>query len=375
MRLRNVLLVAASVILVGVVVAYVARERLVRWAMRPAGHFAAQTPPPAPNYDQPAAWAARPETTDPADLAPPGFRDEQASAAADVFFIHPTTYFRGRGWNAAYDEGGATRSILDIGVLRNQASAFNGCCRIFAPRYRQAALYSFFDDGEDGLQALELAYSDVRRAFDHFVQVESPSRPFILAAHSQGALHAIRLWQERIAGTPLERRLVVAYIVGYLVPSELQKDGMQVCESPTQTGCVVSWRTYEKGIANPRQAPRVWLHGAYVSTHAMQGVCISPLTWTAAAGAASLNLGSLAGTRKPVDALPALVPGVVGGGCEDGLLRVNEPADPAFRSNWMGKGNYHVLDYGLFYQNLRDNAVARVRAFLARQPARGYPQP
>jgi hypothetical protein len=34
----------------------------------------------------------------------------------------------------------------------------------------------------------------------------------------------------------------------------------------------------------------------------------------------------------------------------------------------MGKGNYHTLDYGLFYRSLRDNAVARVRAFAA-QPA------
>jgi len=49
--------------------------------------------------------------------------------SADVFFVHPTTYFGGAS-NARFDEPGITRRRLEQGVLRFQASTFNGCCRI-----------------------------------------------------------------------------------------------------------------------------------------------------------------------------------------------------------------------------------------------------
>jgi hypothetical protein len=361
------LLALSALVVVGLGVAYSQRMHLVMWAMQPRGSFAAQTPPPAPDYARPESWAARPERVDPVDTAPPGLTDEQASAPADVFFIHPTTYFSGKAWNAAYDAGGTTGAVLETGVLRNQASVFTGCCRVYAPHYRQAALYSFRDDNADSLGALDLAYQDVVRAFEHFVKVDSPNRPFILAAHSQGSLHAVRLWQEHIAGTPLQARMVVAYIVGYMIPTELVKDGLPVCEAPTQTGCVAGWRTYQSGVAVGHQAPRVWLHGAYVPTAEHQSVCTNPLTFSAAPAQAAENLGSLAMRRRSGATLPALVPGIVGARCQDGYLLIDEPTDPAFHTSWMGKGNYHVLDYGLFYLNLRNNAVARVRAFVAGQ--------
>jgi len=65
-----------------------------------------------------------------------------AGRTADVCFIHPTTYF-GAAANARFDEPGVTRTRLEAGVPRFQASVFNACCRIYAPRCRQAALAAF----------------------------------------------------------------------------------------------------------------------------------------------------------------------------------------------------------------------------------------
>ena len=62
--------------------------------------------------------------------------------------------------------------------------------------------------------AFELAYSDVLRAFDYYLAHENHGRPFILASHSQGSLHALRLIQERLAGKPLQKQLVAAYLIG-----------------------------------------------------------------------------------------------------------------------------------------------------------------
>jgi Protein of unknown function (DUF3089) len=132
---------------------------------------AASTPagPAAPDYARSEAWAAWPGRASGADASPPGLAEPPLpeSAKADVFFIHPTTYLATTPGNAHYDEPGATRERIDRGVLRYQASAFNGCCRIYAPRYRQASIgVFFFADATAAQAAYELAYGDVLRAFD-----------------------------------------------------------------------------------------------------------------------------------------------------------------------------------------------------------------
>ena len=129
-----------------------------------------------------------------ADVIPPGIKGDLAvNPQADVFFIHPTTYLDNATWNARFDEDGFTGRQLEDAVVRYQVSTFNGCCRIFAPRYRQATLSVFVNPSDDSNKALDLAYSDVVRAFDRFIEKENNGRPFILASHSQGSLHATRL--------------------------------------------------------------------------------------------------------------------------------------------------------------------------------------
>ena len=78
-------------------------------------------------------------------------------------------------------------------MLANQASAFNDTCNIYAPEYRQATYYSFFDTKGNGQNALDLAYEDIENAFDYFIENFNHKKPFIIAGHSQGALHALSL--------------------------------------------------------------------------------------------------------------------------------------------------------------------------------------
>src|SRR6202008_1474143 len=141
-----------------------------------AASIAAGSPPPAPDYASPAAWAAWPGRASTAEEVPPGTPAVPASErSADVFFVHPTTYLATGVANARYDEPGGPRARLEHGVLRFQASAFNGCCRIYAPRYRQASLGAFLKAG-DAVRVTpvyELAYGDVLRAFDYYITHEN----------------------------------------------------------------------------------------------------------------------------------------------------------------------------------------------------------
>lgn len=103
----------------------------------PSRPFDAAHVPPVPDYTSADAWLAYPGRNGLERSTPPGVAAiDEANASADVFFIHPTTYQQSDVWNVAYNKP----SEFDPAVLLGQASAFNGCCRIFAPHYRQASL-------------------------------------------------------------------------------------------------------------------------------------------------------------------------------------------------------------------------------------------
>jgi hypothetical protein len=297
-----------------------------------------------------------------------------AERTADVFFIHPTTYLATAISNARYDEPGATRTRLEQGVLRFQASAFNGCCRIYAPRYRQAALGSFLKakDAAATAAAYELAYRDVERAFDYYISQENHGRPFLLASHSQGSLHAMRLLQERIAGRALQKQLIAAYIVGYALPSDIARAGVPVCGTAPATGCLVDWNSTAAGTNEEtrRTSRLIWLDGHYQPFATRQPVCVNPLNWVPdSAAPAALNLGALPGV-PPGQPLRAPVPQLTGARCDGGLLTISLPWSErgGFTNLLTAFGSYHVFDYNLFYLNIRANAVERLAAYRAAGP-------
>lgn len=337
----------------------------------------AQGAPPAPDYAHADTWAAWPGRVGMADSLAPGLADAAAPAAqeVDVFFIHPTTYLTGSAPNARYDEPGMTASQIDQGVLRFQASVFNACCRIYAPHYRQAALRAFRGaTDEQSAAAFELAYSDVLRAFDFYLTHENQGRPFIIASHSQGSLHALRLVQERLAGQPLQKQLVAAYIIGYPMPLAIEQTGLSICRSATQTGCLIDWNTVKEDTsAGARAHTRlVWLEGRYQRIGERPLACVNPLNWVLGGAApASANLGALPGAR-PGEPLAAPVPALTGARCAGASLEVSIPLGQrrGFANPLTIFGSYHILDYNLFYANLRVNAQQRILAYQAQQRAR-----
>lgn len=325
---------------------YLFRENLffmvMRMQLEPDAPFVETDAPPAPDYGIEDNWAALPGKFDNADFAPPGTRDMQAEAAVDVFYIHPTTYFSSAGWNQPPGDPDSTEIIETI-ILTGQASAFNGCCAVYVPRYRQATLYSFFDEQGDGDKAIDLAFQDVRTAFEHFLLEFSDGRPFLIAGHSQGALHSDRLIRERILGTELEQRLVAAYVVGFEIA---EGTGLPVCERATQTGCQVNWNSL---------APQA------ESFYALDTICVNPLTWRTDGLRAdfSANPGSM-----NFDSPPVIEEAVADAQCIDGRLLVTEIRSDLEWIEFFGEGNYHAHDYGLFYVSIRENAKARVNAYL-----------
>lgn len=340
----------------------------------PGAGFSAMPIPPAPDYAQNSTWLALPDRDDSSHAVPPGVTDNQATAPADVFFIHPTTLIMASKWNARYDEPGATLVQLEQAVLPAQASAFDGCCRVFAPRYRQASLYALLKLDDDSFKAIDLAYADVRRAFDYYIAHENHGRPFIIAAHSQGSLHASRLVQE-FAHSPLKNRLIAAYLIGSSLPASIAKTGIPLCDAPDQTGCAINWNSVNASADNARRlnASPTYINGKYGLMKGHTLACVNPLTWRVDGknGDAALNLGALT-DGKTSAGVGTIVPGLVGASCRDHMLVISLPPKDTNFSNAITKsGDFHVFDYSLFYMNIRQNAAARVVAYLSRHPETG----
>jgi hypothetical protein len=314
-----------------------------------SGQVFAQIPPP-PNYSDLKFWAASPHKTDASDQIPAFLKDEKRETLADVFFIHPTIYDNDAdtaSWNAWLSDEKVNTETDNTTILL-QASVFNGICRVFAPRYRQANMEVFYKMGTPrATESFDLAYSDVKTAFQYYLKNENNGRPIVIAGHSQGALHAIRLLKEFFDGTPLQQQLVCAYIPGWQIKNEEFKS-IPVGDNPDQTGCFVSWRSYVKG-----EMPK--------KPEAEKGnsVCVNPITWNTSTEWASpaLHQGIMLGFES-------IIPNTLSAAIEPNtkILWVDVP--PQILEMLEKKKDLHIYDFNLFWMNIRENVKLRIEAFL-----------
>jgi Protein of unknown function (DUF3089) len=317
---------------------------------KPTMVFDDKKTPAVPNYSDLNCWAAHPDKEDPADKIPAGcdFKDVQKDAQVDVFFIHPTTMTYQRGnkeWNADVQNAKINKKT-DNGSILYQASIFNGAGRVFAPRYRQAHFYSYFtDDKTSATKAFDLAYSDIKAAFESYLKNWNNNRPIIIATHSQGTQHGTKLLKDFFDGKPLKNRLVIAYILGLPVKKN-EFVSIPLCENENQTGCFCSWRTFKTGYEPKKFFPL----GDDIAV-------VNPLSW---------NTDSQVVLREkhknPVLIGFKLMPAnMLDVQIHKGILWVNKPQ---FKGSFLYRTeNYHVGDFNLFYMNVREDVERRVGLF------------
>lgn len=339
-------------------------DRILRAALVPSAPFAAAGP--APDYTDTKNWAAHPKlVTDTARWTPAGFTAAPRPGVA-VFYVAPTALVDRSKWNAELDNPEVVSRTANF--LRAQASVFNSVGAIWSPRYRQATYGAFLTDKPEAQQAKDLAYADVLAAFDAFLTAQPATRPIILAGHSQGSLHLLRLLKERVAGTPLADRIVAVYIPGWPISktADLPALGLPACAIADQTGCVLSWQSFArpadyKPIRDVFDAG-IGLTGA--KRLGTQMLCTNPLTGieTTTPSPASQNFGALVPTADFAGG--TLQPKAIGAHClAVGILDIGET--PAGFDKFVLPGNnYHVYDFPLFWANLRADVERRVDRFI-----------
>lgn len=334
---------------------------LLLWSCKPAylGFVSGYTLPAsntdaAPDYRSLYYWAAHPQKQDPSDSIPQPLRSEKRDTAVDVFFIHPTTFTddtqAGIVWNASVNDA-AINAKTDYSSILYQASVFNHRARVFAPRYRQAHIHAFYTKDQSKAQvAFDTAWADIRAAFLYYLTVYNNGRPFIIASHSQGTLHAARLIREVIETNPhLLKKMVCAYIPGLPVTTA-RFEQIQPCSDSTDLQCFMSWRTYQKDYMP-----------AYIKQENPRAVVTNPLTWqhNEVAASADLNRGAVLFNFNKV------LQHTNGAVAHEGVLWIDKPRIPfGFLSS---RKNYHAGDINLFYINIRENVSQRVNAYLKKE--------
>jgi hypothetical protein len=369
--------VAAIIVLIVVVVAAIyftgSARKVAALIFQPSHGWDLKLKAPAPDYADAASWAALPSNPGLTAYVPAGVAAPATDPKVDVFFIHPTGYMNGAEWNSPLDPNSQTEENTRW-MMANQASAFNGCCAIYAPRYREASIFRYVDAGPELFnKSGDFAYGDVDRAFTYFLEHYSKGRPFIIASHSQGTEHGMNLVMRRIDGTPLAQRMVAAYLIGGgITDKEIASlKTVHACTSPTDLHCVIHWATYREGPNPVRDDTPDKL------------LCINPLTWLRDGGPAPAALhkgavpisgsfqikfwGSDTAQGMQFPPLGAPLKSWTGAACRDGFLFVKDQSGGVLRKGGAG-ANYHGLDYSLFAMDIRENAQARVAAFLNRAP-------
>jgi len=291
--------------------------------------------PQAPDYSELDNWAGHAEKLDITDSV---FVPTSRTFGVPVFYVYPTVHFLKKGgtWNAdSYAEEVRKRTHY---AVKMQSSAFNVAGPVYAPYYRQAA-YQVYNVAPNTTtaNAYDLAYNDVRTAFEQFLVDIGPDVPFVLASHSQGTDHLERLIRNEF-DKELHDRLVIAYLVGMPVVADLP---IPLCEDPLQTGCFVSWRTFHKSVETS-------------SNDAMMVGVVNPLSWNTS----TVEVPAADNPGAVVFESGEVLPGLIGAQIQDGIIIADRPK---FKGSWLIRTkDYHRGDINLYYLSIRENLEARL---------------
>jgi hypothetical protein len=336
------------------------RGDLIRDSLDPKTPFQTYRPPPAPNYATRDAWAllpAHPETV------------TAGEAPADVFFVAPTTYEGGKQWNDPIGDPRADRVFRRL-MAPNYAGPFVRIGRIFAPRYRQAGLYSLLTLRDDAKDARRFAYGDVAAAFRYWRDHDGGNRPFLVVGVEQGGTLAARLVAEEIAPDPkLRARLAGAYLIETVVPAT--HPALPPCQQRDQSGCIAAWASVpaseiDRGRILLARA-LVWNDSGELQNLSGPALCFNPIlgATTDEPAPARMHAGAANATGLEWGARPAFLARQVSAKCEGGILRVSSPRSASLKPSGSWTEERMAPGYNLFYADLENDARARVAHLLA----------
>ncbi|MEN9999813.1 MAG: hypothetical protein RI922_2803 [Bacteroidota bacterium] len=299
----------------------------------------------AVDYSKPYNWAVLPGNY-PEQLE--RFGAKSLNDSIDVFFVYPTllTDKKDKRWNVEMEDSVQHKMVLN-GPIQFQLSAFFEAGNIYAPFYRQAHLRSYYELEKGGKEALMFAYEDVKSAFEYYLEHYNKGKGIILVGHSQGSTHLGFILRDYFDGKELQNKLIAAYIPGIGFEKN-QFQTIPLMTDSSQTGGFVTWNTFKRKLDKE----------SYVFYK--NKACINPVTWdTTKVAGRELHKGFLFSNGKFYDHSFSTHLG-------NGIIWISTPHFP-FRYLVFTMKHYHVGDINLFWEDIRLNALNRVKSYKEQQ--------
>ena len=299
---------------------------------------------------------------------------DNPKAPVDVFYIVPTAY------HPANPDAAPDLCEMDDAAVRKRAGehiAHKGSCFItvgnyYAPMYRQSKVKTLIsDDPKDRQTVLNGSFACVTAAFETYMRLYNHGKPFILASHSQGSVMLSML----LSGVFAKRKdyldkMIAAYAIGFGITRVFLKANphLKFAKGRTDTGVIISYNTEAPGVT------------ARNITLPPDSVCINPISWnlgnvTAPKGQslgshimtrdANGNVSEIKDIPHYADATIDEKRGVVVCSTVDPSLFAI-PEEPGF----FPPGVMHNGDLGLYYYDLKQNAIDRIEAFFKTHSAK-----
>ncbi len=277
----------------------------------------------------------------------------------DVFYIYPTVYFSETPTNMELTDESLREKAY--GVYLEQASVFFKSANMFAPYYPQMSIACLMLAEEEEEKYYSIAYNEVKKALQYYLEHLNNGRPFILAGHSQGSILGIDLMKELFVDKELQEQLIAAYLIGYsITKDDLEKfPQLKIAQEETDLGVIITYNT---------QSPGATGSPVLLATAA----CINPLSWTTdfIIATESLNLGAVFfdENHKVLPDQNNYTSAQIDK--KSGALIAATPNPDDFYTegkSFFPKGIYHANDYQFFYRNLEENAKKRIDSYLAKK--------
>ena len=281
--------------------------------------------------------------------------DIGSTQAVDVFFVGPTVFMGNDAqFNMRLDDPKVRSKFL--GAINMEKGIYDSQTNFYAPFYRQAGLNVY--KLESGLAApcFELAYMDVKAAFEHYLQEANRNRPIILAGFSQGADMIVRLMKDKYHNPELQGKLIAAYVIGWRVTPEetAQYPHLRMAQGEFDTGVIISFNTEAPEVATSLTVPAKTLG-------------INPLNWKTAGEIADKSQNKGAVFTDYTGSIKKEIPNLTGAYLDQtrGTVKVTDinaeeypPILELFKP-----GEYHIYDYQFFYRNLQLNVQDRIDVY------------
>lgn len=284
--------------------------------------------PVAPDYNDPMMWVT--------------YLNDSDGKGADVFYIPSTwefDYVSPDGRISHYADPSLLQHRNDMKIeIDGVADYMSPGNRFYSPYYRHITLDTWATLNEDTINRryLDVAFVDIKNAFNHFLNERDSDRPLILAGFSQGGKSVVELL--KILSEDIREKLVAAYVMGYKVtPDDLTTaPWIKPAQRADDTGVVVSYNSVsEVEYIKPVVAsPTV--------------MCINPVNWRTDGTPAVLDDTITVTLSNKYNVL--VVKGYDGSSLPNILDILNV-------------GDYHGAEPWLYSECLRENFKTRIKAF------------